>query len=70
VLSLSLSGPRDLLDEEAATDLVTGWRDMLHGLAGHAARPGAGGHTPSDFPLAGISQADIGELETEWRSRK
>jgi hypothetical protein len=39
---------------------------MITGLAGHAARPAAGGHTPSDFPLAGISQDDIEELESEF----
>jgi nonribosomal peptide synthetase CepB len=69
-MRLVVSWPGDLMEETAAQDLAAGWRDMLHGLAEHAAHPGAGGHTPSDFLLTGISQADIGELETEWRNRK
>jgi non-ribosomal peptide synthase protein (TIGR01720 family) len=33
-------------------------------LIEHCIRPGAGGHTPSDFPLAGIDQATLDILES------
>ena len=32
---------------------------------GHAAKPGAGGHTPSDFPLVRLTQAEIDRLESD-----
>jgi nonribosomal peptide synthetase CepB len=70
VLVLSLSWPGALLTKADARALLTAWADMLAGLAAHAASPGAGGHTPSDFLLEGISQADIGELEAELRSHE
>jgi non-ribosomal peptide synthase protein (TIGR01720 family) len=63
VLSLSVAWPGDLLDENSARELATGWRDMLLGLAEHAAHPGAGGHTPSDFPLLALAQDQVDEFE-------
>jgi non-ribosomal peptide synthase protein (TIGR01720 family) len=63
VLTLGLSWPQALLPEDQARSLLTGWCDMLAGLARHAANPGAGGHTPSDFPLADVSQAELDEFE-------
>jgi nonribosomal peptide synthetase CepB len=65
-LTLTLAWPAGLLSEQEAGELAAGWLQMITGLAGHAARPAAGGHTPSDFPLAGISQDDIEELESEF----
>jgi mycobactin peptide synthetase MbtF len=62
-LTLTLAWPAGQLTERDAGDLAAGWREMVTGLAAHAAQPAAGGHTPSDFPLAGISQDDIDELE-------
>jgi len=35
----------------------------LEGIVAHARRPGAGGHSPSDFSLATLEQADIDRLE-------
>ncbi|HEV3295821.1 MAG TPA: condensation domain-containing protein, partial [Streptosporangiaceae bacterium] len=70
VLVLALSWPAALLTQAQARALLTAWQDMLAGLAAHATAPGAGGHTPSDFLLEGISQADIGELEAELRSHE
>ena len=43
--------------------LAEGWRAALEGLACHAEQPGAGGHTPSDFPLVGLSQEQVERLE-------
>ncbi|NGN66162.1 amino acid adenylation domain-containing protein, partial [Streptomyces sp. A7024] len=62
-LTLSLAWPGELLDESVARDLLDGWAAMLSGLAGHAAGPGGGGHTPSDFPLVVLEQPQIEELE-------
>jgi non-ribosomal peptide synthase protein (TIGR01720 family) len=62
-LSVSLSWPRHLLDEAAVQELADGWVATLTGLAGHAAEPDAGGHTPSDFPLLALDQDQIEEFE-------
>ncbi|MFH8606824.1 amino acid adenylation domain-containing protein [Streptomyces sp. NPDC018029] len=63
-LTLSLAWPRRLLDETAARALVEAWAAMLAGLAAHVDEPTAGGHTPSDFPLVTLDQAQIEKLET------
>ncbi|MEU7187239.1 amino acid adenylation domain-containing protein [Streptomyces sp. NPDC045369] len=49
--------------DAAAQRLGRRWVEMLGGLAAHAARPGAGGHTPSDFPLLALTQDGVAELE-------
>ncbi|MFC4124654.1 amino acid adenylation domain-containing protein [Nocardia rhizosphaerae] len=38
------------------------WIRALGGLAEHGLRPGAGGFTPSDFPLVRLGQAEVGRL--------
>jgi amino acid adenylation domain-containing protein/non-ribosomal peptide synthase protein (TIGR01720 family) len=40
------------------------WSQALQGLVEHGSRPGAGGHTPSDFPLVALSQHQIDQLHT------
>ncbi|WAP59562.1 amino acid adenylation domain-containing protein [Streptomyces sp. S465] len=60
-LVLSLAWPEPLLDAPAARRLLDGWAAMLTGLAAHT----GGGHTPSDFPLTTLDQAQIEELEAE-----
>jgi non-ribosomal peptide synthase protein (TIGR01720 family) len=62
-LVLSLAWPGDLLGEPAAGDLLAGWQALLTGLAEQVSRPGAGGHTPSDFSLVSLAQQHIDELE-------
>ncbi|MER5772504.1 amino acid adenylation domain-containing protein, partial [Streptomyces sp. NPDC001985] len=62
-LLLTLVWPERVLDEPAARSLVEGWAAMLAGLAVHAAAPGSGGRTPSDFPLVTVGQDRIEELE-------
>ena len=52
-----------LLAEEAVRQLAEGWFEALETLARHAARPDAGGLTPSDIPLAGLRQNEIEGLE-------
>ena len=65
-LTISLTWSAGVLGEEAAHELAAGWRDMLAGLATHTAQPGTGGHTPSDFPLVALAQAQVEALEAEF----
>src|SRR5207244_2334635 len=62
-LEASWSWAGELLAEDEVAELARLWFAALQGLVVHAARPGAGGHSPSDFALARIGQADIDELE-------
>ncbi|MBI0319116.1 non-ribosomal peptide synthetase, partial [Streptomyces javensis] len=60
-LVLSLDWPELHLTEPAARRLLEAWAETLSGLAAHT----GGGHTPSDFPLTALDQAQIEELEAE-----
>ncbi|MFB1049048.1 amino acid adenylation domain-containing protein [Streptomyces chrestomyceticus] len=62
-LTLALSWSDHLLDESAVRTLGQLWLDLLGGLAAHTRTTGAGGHTPSDFPLLTLTQQDVTELE-------
>ncbi|MEW2394391.1 amino acid adenylation domain-containing protein, partial [Streptomyces venezuelae] len=66
-LELRLSWPDGVLAQNEAEGLGSTWAAMLSGLAAHAADdPGAGGHTPSDFPLLGaaaLTQGDVDRVE-------
>ncbi|MBV9010731.1 MAG: amino acid adenylation domain-containing protein, partial [Pseudonocardiales bacterium] len=42
------------------------WLQAIQGLVDHGSRPGSGGHTPSDFPLATLSQHQVDHLETAY----
>ncbi len=64
-LTLSVAWPQRLLDEDAAQELLDSWAAMLTGLVTHAARPEGGGHTPSDFPLVTLDQAQVEEVEAQ-----
>ncbi|MEV5717607.1 non-ribosomal peptide synthase/polyketide synthase [Amycolatopsis mediterranei] len=58
----------DQLHEEATIRTVAD--DLVHGLAGiaaHCVEPGAGGRTPSDFPLAVLDQAAVDRLAGDGR---
>ncbi|MFR9731934.1 amino acid adenylation domain-containing protein [Saccharopolyspora sp. MS10] len=55
----------ELLSEQDARELTEGWLRALEALARHAATPGAGGRTPSDFPLIPLRQREITALERE-----
>ncbi|MFH8369394.1 non-ribosomal peptide synthase/polyketide synthase [Streptomyces sp. NPDC018031] len=48
--------------EETVAGLAARYADALTGLARHAAAPGTGGRTPSDFPLARLDQAAVDRL--------
>ena len=51
------------LDETDAQALADGWQRSLEALVRHVEQPNAGGHTPSDFPVTGLSQVDVEHLE-------
>ncbi|MEU3564496.1 amino acid adenylation domain-containing protein [Kitasatospora sp. NPDC006786] len=51
-----------LLSEERVRAFAEAWFAALGALAGHADRPDAGGHTPSDFPLVAVTQSEVDEL--------
>ncbi|RAY16066.1 non-ribosomal peptide synthetase [Actinomadura craniellae] len=61
-LGVTWAWPADLLDEDTVRDLAEGWFAALAALTDHAARPGAGGLTPSDVPLAGLDQDELDDL--------
>jgi non-ribosomal peptide synthase protein (TIGR01720 family) len=65
-LRASWSWAPALLDEAAVGELARGWFVALEALVRHAAQPGAGGRTPSDLPLVGLSQAEIERLERTY----
>ncbi|MFI9239252.1 amino acid adenylation domain-containing protein [Streptomyces sp. NPDC053079] len=52
-----------LLDGADVEALATAWFAALAALAAHGSRPGAGGRTPSDVPLAGLTQQELELLE-------
>ena len=52
-----------LLEEAAVHDLARSWFAALEALVRHAAQPGAGGRTPSDVPLVGLTQGELERLE-------
>nr|WP_191910412.1 non-ribosomal peptide synthetase [Microbispora cellulosiformans] len=64
-LTLTVAWPGRLLDEPAVREFADRWAAMLAGLAAYIARPGSGGHTPSDFSLISLDQGQIDELESE-----
>ncbi|WP_172385407.1 non-ribosomal peptide synthetase [Streptomyces sp. MNP-20] len=64
-LGAVFGAPAGVLAAADVTELAELWQSALEALVRHAAAPGAGGLTPSDVPLVGVSQ---GELET-WEKR-
>ncbi len=50
-------------DEADVRALADGWQRLLEALVRHVEQPRAGGHTPSDFPLTRLSQAQVEQLE-------
>jgi len=55
-----------LWPEQHVHELARLWFEALHALVDHATHPGAGGHTPTDFPLVALSQHQIESLETTY----
>ncbi|MER7923552.1 non-ribosomal peptide synthase/polyketide synthase [Streptomyces sp. NPDC096057] len=63
VLELRLAYPERLLETDRARALLEAWAEALSGLV-EQVRDGAGGHSPSDFPLVSLSQGGVQELES------
>ncbi|MBL1100667.1 non-ribosomal peptide synthetase [Streptomyces coffeae] len=53
--------------EETVTRLAREMVRALEEIAGHCAEPGAGGRTPSDFPLARLDQAAVDRIAGDGR---
>ncbi|WP_435592527.1 amino acid adenylation domain-containing protein [Nocardia sp. bgisy118] len=49
----------ELLGEDDVREFAEQWATALAALAAHARTTGAGGHTPSDFPLTTVTQPQI-----------
>ena len=69
-LRTAWSWPADLWPAGAMAELAGRWQQALEGLVAYAARPGAGGLTPSDVPLVSLSQEDIDQIEADWLDRE
>lgn len=65
-LTITWSGARRLWSHDQLADLGARWTEAVEGIIRHALHPDAGGHSPSDFPLAGLSQNDIDDVEAAW----
>src|SRR5207253_2442762 len=62
-LEASWSWAGELPAEAEVAELARCWFTALEGIVAYAGRPGAGGHSPSDFALATLDQDDIDQLE-------
>src|SRR5262249_8791212 len=58
----------DLHTESAVRRLADDVLGTLVEIVAHCARPGAGGRTPSDFPLARLDQAAVDRLAGDGRT--
>jgi len=65
-LTANWSWAPGLVTEAEVRDLARRWFDALEALVRHADAPGAGGRSPSDLPLAGLSQGEIEWLERQY----
>ncbi|MFE6923181.1 amino acid adenylation domain-containing protein [Nocardia sp. NPDC057663] len=55
-----------VLTADAVKAFAEHWIRALGGLAEHGLRPGAGGFTPSDFPLVRLGQTELGRLARRY----
>lgn len=62
-LAVSFVWPEGVVDEQTVKDVADAWFEILDSLAEYATQPGAGGRTPSDFPLVQLDQGEIESLE-------
>ncbi|WP_238009491.1 amino acid adenylation domain-containing protein [Dactylosporangium sp. AC04546] len=65
-LHMLLRHARHLFDAVDVNRIAELWAQALAGFAAHAARPGAGGRTPSDLPLVRATQADVERWEARY----
>ncbi|MGW4249183.1 condensation domain-containing protein, partial [Nocardia sp. NPDC004722] len=65
-LRATLRFPRTLLARTDVEELAQLWTEALTALVAHVDTEGAGGHSPSDFDLVALRQADIADLERAY----
>ncbi|MEV6875263.1 amino acid adenylation domain-containing protein [Amycolatopsis sp. NPDC051128] len=61
-LSLTWSYSEQVNDRETVRELAEAMLAALREIVAHCARPGAGGRTPSDFPLARLDQSTVDRI--------
>ncbi|MFJ7269151.1 amino acid adenylation domain-containing protein [Streptomyces sp. NPDC099050] len=66
VLRATFSWAGEAVDEAEVRSLADAWLAYLDALALHAENPDAGGWTPSDLSLTGLSQDEIDDFESDW----
>ncbi|MFJ7147383.1 non-ribosomal peptide synthase/polyketide synthase [Streptomyces sp. NPDC100445] len=66
-LELGWTYPAEIYDRATVDGLAEETAAALRDLVAHCARPGAGGRTPSDFPLAGLTQDRLDRLVGDGR---
>ncbi|MEU6776076.1 non-ribosomal peptide synthase/polyketide synthase [Streptomyces sp. NPDC046759] len=66
-LELAWTYPAGTYDEDTVRALAEETAAALRDIVAHCARPGTGGRTPSDFPLAGLTQDRLDELVGDGR---
>ncbi|QCX81895.1 Linear gramicidin synthase subunit B [Streptomyces sp. YIM 121038] len=66
-LELGWTYPSAVYDEATVRRLAEETHAALRDIARHCARPDAGGRTPSDFPLAGLTQDHLDRLLGDGR---
>lgn len=64
-LAVHLGWPQGVLTEQAVRDLAERWFAALDALTAYAGRADAGGLTPSDVPLAAVTQPVLDALAAE-----
>ncbi|MEU8712515.1 non-ribosomal peptide synthase/polyketide synthase [Streptomyces sp. NPDC048663] len=67
-LELGWTYPPAVYDEATVRRLAEQTAAALSDIAAHCARPGAGGRTPSDFPLAHLTQDQLDRLIGDGRT--
>ncbi|MCW3816571.1 amino acid adenylation domain-containing protein, partial [Micromonospora sp. DR5-3] len=65
-LTAEWSWPDGVLTDGDVRELADGWLAALEAITEHAARPGAGGRSPSDLPLVELDQAEVERLEHSY----
>ncbi|WP_157080006.1 condensation domain-containing protein, partial [Skermania pinensis] len=66
VLDATFTFPPDAISRADVQQLADAWQRALTALTDYAARPDAGGLTPSDVPLVQVSQAEIDRWTAQY----
>ncbi|QLE70304.1 amino acid adenylation domain-containing protein [Streptomyces rectiverticillatus] len=62
-LEATWSWSSSLWSQADVEEIAGYWFEALEALVEHGTRPGAGGHTPTDFPLVSLSATELEQLE-------